>query len=174
MKREKIIDKLKKIQALAEKGSDGEKTEAARQLQELCLKYGISLEEIHSEKREEYFLRYKGQWQGRLMAQIAASMDLKVYNAINPQTGRHINKKCIVATPLEIAEVKEAIRHYNAQYEDELESLFVAFVHRHSLLAKPGNPNGRSISEEELAKLQKMMRGLSSTSFIPEGHRLEC
>ena len=50
---EKIIDKLKKIQALAERGFAGEATAAKYQLEKLMSKYGLTIDDIMDVKKTE-------------------------------------------------------------------------------------------------------------------------
>lgn len=53
MEYEKIIDKLKKLQALAERGEKGKALAAKRALDELCEKNGIKLEDVSYHKMIE-------------------------------------------------------------------------------------------------------------------------
>jgi len=56
MKREDIINKILKVKALADRGTEGEKKNAERMLNDLMQKYGISDEEIDVEKQDIYII----------------------------------------------------------------------------------------------------------------------
>jgi hypothetical protein len=54
-----IIDKLKKIQALAERGIGGEKDTAQRMLDELLKKYDLTIDQLTSEEKERCYFNYR-------------------------------------------------------------------------------------------------------------------
>lgn len=60
MNNEKVIDKIKKLQALVEGGVEGEVLAAKRALDALCEKYDVNIEDLFTEKKEwrEFKLPY--------------------------------------------------------------------------------------------------------------------
>lgn len=67
---EKTIQRIKKLQALAERGVGGEKETAAKMLQRLLEKNGIStLEELEKEEVEYFLFSYKGRHEIKLLKQ---------------------------------------------------------------------------------------------------------
>lgn len=65
---EKTIQRIKKLQALAERGVGGEKETAAKMLQRLLEKNGIStLEELEKEEVEYFLFSYKGRHEIKLL-----------------------------------------------------------------------------------------------------------
>jgi len=54
------MERLKKLKALAERGIGGEKENAGQLLEKLCIKYGISQDDIDSpEERTNHWFKYK-------------------------------------------------------------------------------------------------------------------
>ena len=70
MNREDIINKILKVKALADRGTDGEKKNAERMLNDLMTKYGISDEEIDVEKREAYLIDIENPFFLQLFVQV--------------------------------------------------------------------------------------------------------
>lgn len=57
--RERLLEKIRKVQALANRGADGEKQSAAALLDRLMTQYGIDEAEIAEERLEKCFFRYQ-------------------------------------------------------------------------------------------------------------------
>ena len=55
--RERLLEKIRKVQALANRGADGEKQSAAALLDKLMKQYGIDEAEIAEERLEKCFFR---------------------------------------------------------------------------------------------------------------------
>lgn len=55
--RERLLEKIRKVQALANRGADGEKQSAAALLDRLMTQYGIDEAEIAEERLEKCFFR---------------------------------------------------------------------------------------------------------------------
>lgn len=58
MEYEKVIDKVKKLQALVERGERGEILAAKRALDDLCAQYNIDIDTLFDEKRNGFLLNY--------------------------------------------------------------------------------------------------------------------
>lgn len=65
--RERLLEKVKRVQALAERGVDGEKDSAAALLDRLMKQYGISEAEIAEERREIAWFRFKTPLERKLL-----------------------------------------------------------------------------------------------------------
>lgn len=67
---EKIVQRIKKLQALAERGVGGEKSAAEKFLQDLLKKNNISsLKELENEEREYTLFSYNGKHEEKLLIQ---------------------------------------------------------------------------------------------------------
>lgn len=67
---EKTIQRIKKLQALAERGVGGEKTTAEKMLHKMLEKNGISsLDELEKDEVEYFLFSYKGRHEIKLLKQ---------------------------------------------------------------------------------------------------------
>ena len=86
MNRQEILDKIMKVKALADRGSEGERANAEKMLSLLMTKYGITDEDIVSDKVDMYMVDTENQLYIQLLVQIANSVaghDLKVFDIGN-------------------------------------------------------------------------------------------
>lgn len=161
--RQKIINKLIKIKALAEKGSGGESAAAAKLYEKLVEMYKVSLEELDSKAFEliRHSWGYKNSVEKRLLMQII----YKVIGGGNYYSdSRHLEIDC---TELEAAEISMLFNLYRKALQKEFDSLMTAFMNKNDIfpdetarLYKKHDSNESSISREELEKIRKMMAGL--------------
>ena len=77
---EKVQAKLRKLQALAERGVGGEKETAKRMLEKLLARHGLTLDDLADERRDTRWFPAPTKFDVRLAAQIMA----KVCNTDNP------------------------------------------------------------------------------------------
>ena len=68
--RERLLEKIRKVQALANRGADGEKQSAAALLDRLMTQYGVDEAEIAEERLEKCFFRYKTPYERKLLVQV--------------------------------------------------------------------------------------------------------
>lgn len=71
---ERLLQKIKRVQALAERGEGGEKENAAALLERMMKQYGISESDIAEERREMAWFRYKTPLEEKLLAQVIYSV----------------------------------------------------------------------------------------------------
>lgn len=98
---EKTIQRIKKLQALAERGIGGEKETAAKMLQRLLEKNGIStLEELEKEEVEYFLFSYKGRHEIKLLKQCiykvlgySDNTEYYIQNQRNTAKNRHLLHK---------------------------------------------------------------------------------
>ena len=69
--RERLLEKLGKVKALADRGEGGEKESAERTLAVLMKRYGITEEDLEDTKATIHWIRYKTDWERRLLGQLA-------------------------------------------------------------------------------------------------------
>lgn len=69
--RERLLEKLGKVKALADRGEGGEKESAERTLAALMKRYGITEEDLEDTKATIHWIRYKTDWERRLLGQLA-------------------------------------------------------------------------------------------------------
>ncbi|MCP1605751.1 DUF2786 domain-containing protein [Pseudomonas citronellolis] len=129
---EKVQAKLRKLQALAERGVGGEKVNAQRMLDKLLARHGITVEDLSNERRETRWFPAANRFDRNLAHQImskicdSSMVDLWVSKARPKQIG-------VDVTPAEAIEFE---LHYDALRKALAECFkdaFVAFVQANRL-----------------------------------------
>ena len=87
--RERLLEKIRKVQALANRGADGEKQSAAALLDKLMKQYGIDEAEIAEERLEKCFFRYKTPYERKLLVQVIYTVTGKIpFKCVGSYSGR--------------------------------------------------------------------------------------
>lgn len=155
---EKTIQRIKKLQALAERGVGGEKETAAKMLQRLLEKNGIStLEELEKDEVEYFLFSYKGKHEIKLLKQcmykvLGYSDHTKYY-----RTGGTRQKIGIYCTKAQRIEIELEFEFYRNVFYEELQSFMSAFIQAQSIFptdAPQNNKGLEDLSEDELRELQ--------------------
>nr|WP_314462691.1 DUF2786 domain-containing protein [uncultured Clostridium sp.] len=162
---DKTKDRIKKLQALAERGVGGEKDTAKRKLEKLLEDNNIfSLEELDEDKIEYFLFSYKGDHEIQLLRQcvykvLGASTDRTAYRTRG--TRQKLGYYCTKAQKLEIELEFEFYR--NAFYE-ELTVFMSAFIQKQGIFP-PDAPKGSidQLDEKDL-KMAMMAQGINKKS----------
>lgn len=161
---DKILEKLKKIKALAERGVGGEKETAMRMYEELCQKYGISEDEAEKalEKLEKRWFSYSTQLEKQLLLHIFYKVTGSPEHYVYVGKYRHRKKCGCVCTALEAAEIELLFGFYREEMEKELEVFMIAFTQRNYLfpdesarLYKEDECSVLELTDEELQKYKR-------------------
>lgn len=161
---ETIIDRLRKIYALAEKGCQGEKIVAQQKLDSLLEKHDLTLDDIRSSEKNFCEYKYKTSLEKNLLFQCA----VYIHGSDQIRHGRYKNKKSI---HMELTKIKQVdlqlmYDHYRSELKKDLKMVFQAFINRHKIFA-PANENDTEKPSEDidLEKLFKMVDGMSSKTW---------
>lgn len=102
--RERLLEKIRKVQALANRGADGEKQSAAALLDRLMTQYGIDEAEIAEERLEKCFFRYKTPYERKLLVQVIYTVTGKIpFKCVGSYSGRARKQVGIDCTAAEIS-----------------------------------------------------------------------
>lgn len=173
--KQEVIDKAKKLLALAEKGVDGEKETASRFLEKFLHKNGLTLDDLADSKIEDHQLKIKGRAIHRdLLQQIITSVsrDIKLFSTRNSKS-----IYVIECTKAEFLEIEMKYRIYSRSFDAELERVqnefFVAFVHANGIFnpIKP-EPNENEEVKEEMdyerrMRISSMIEGIEPSQVNP-------
>lgn len=147
-----LIEKLRKLQALAQRGEGGEAENARRILYDLMGRHGVTLDEIEQEKPEKVKIPYYGINEEFVIQIIASEIgqfqsyrlqgeEKKkiIYIDVQPSIGRYIISK---------------IEFFWDLYQKELEKFYEAFLLKNDLYCKDDGSNKRKDpSPEEMERL---------------------
>ncbi len=137
--RERLLEKIRKVQALANRGADGEKQSAAALLDRLMTQYGIDEAEIAEERLEKCFFRYKTPYERKLLVQVIYTVTGKIpFKCVGSYSGRARKQVGIDCTAAERLEIEFSYEFYKAALEEEMERFYSAFVMKNDIFPPAG------------------------------------
>ena len=165
---ENLLNLIRKLKELADRGEGGEKDNAANKLQSLLDKHGISLEDISQDviKEREFILKPH---QLKFFVQIAYSCfgkETTIYKYQNEKKRKEI-KRFLKLTDAQFIELTAKFDFYWNKYENDLEIFYSAFIQRNELYVK-GSSRKEDLTKEEIEEINKvraMMYGLDKHLF---------
>ena len=165
--RDRLLEKLEKVKALADRGVGGEKESAERTLSALMARYNITEADLEDSKTTTHWIRYKTPWERKLLHQLAC-MYLGAghsFGCVGTYTGRSRKKVGIDCTPAQYIEIEADFAFYSAAMEEEMALFYRAFLNKNKLYPPPelaGDLDDTDIEvdlEREM-KIAAMMGGL--------------
>lgn len=148
---EKTQERIKKIQALAERGVGGEKETAARKLQELLEKNGISsVEELAQDEYIFTLFSYNGVLGKKLLSQciykvMGYNSDRTQYK--QPRTRQKIGIYCTKAQKLEIELEYE---FYERLFEEQQKLFLSAFIQKQQIFPPDAPEIDAELTERDI------------------------
>ena len=172
--REKLQEKLRKLKALAEQGVGGEKENAEKLLAALMKKHNISEEEIEEVQIKTYFIRYKTEWERRLLHQLAYMHLGSGHSSgcVGTYTGHMRKKVSIKCTAAVYLEIEAEFDIYRRALEKEIEYFYYAFVSKNNLYPPPELADD-SLADGDIKKAMKIASYSSGIDKVERYKRLE-
>lgn len=172
MSRELIIEKLRKIATLAERGVGGEKVNAKIQLEKLLEKHHISLDDLYvSEPRRTNAFVYYHKWQREIL--FDCYHRIMCIGSFDYYQNKRRKKIYFEMTSLQEADLRDMYAHYKKLYSKELKRLASAFMMKHHLYNhNQDDSNGESLSKEEIAAIVRMMQGIEPSDYVSRNRSL--
>lgn len=176
--RERLLEKLAAVKALADRGVGGEKTAAEQRLRYLMQKHGITEADLEDAGVRLYWIRYKTEYERKLLYQLAYKYTGSghAHGCVGTYTGRSRKKVGINCTPAQYIEIEADFEFYRAALAEEMELFYTAFINKNGLFPPPELAGEIDDSGEidlvRLEKLQAMMGGIerrSRNKALPEG-----
>ncbi|MBO4601610.1 MAG: hypothetical protein J5651_00425 [Salinivirgaceae bacterium] len=167
-----MIDKLRKIKELAERGVGGEAEAAKRILASLQSKYSISDEELTGKELPDIFFFAAGDY-GQLFVQIALSVcTAPIYNVskmpkrekkLRGCENANVAVKCL---PSEFKLIKAMFEVYSDEYRKQFANWEYAFYSVNGLLVKAAE--GKKSKDSDLLNAEQIAKfeyGINKTNF---------
>jgi len=168
---QKIQDKLRKLQALAERGVGGERETAARMLGKLLARHGLTVDDLADERREIRWFAAPTKFERRLACQILA----KVCNTDDVPAYTSKSRPKQVAVKLTPSEAIEFELHYDAlrkALEEHFQDAFSAFVQANRLFSNLPAAEPEALLSERDFRVMSMAAAVQPTTVNPRlGHR---
>lgn len=162
--RDRILERIKAVQALAERGDRGEKDNAAAMLERLMKQYGITETELAEDRRELAWFRFKTPLERRLLNQIIYAVTGRIASGcVGAYTNRTRKKLGIECTAAERLEIELSFEFYNTALEKELDRFYLAFLNKNHIFPETQIdeiPDTDEIDLEEAQRLSMMMAGM--------------
>lgn len=164
--RERLLDRLSKLRALADRGTGGEKANAEARLRYLMAKHGVSEDDLEDTKESTFFIPYKTHYEMLLIGQLAY-MHLgpgHCGGCVGTQTGRRHKKVSVHCSPAKYIEIEADFDFYRHAWAEEVDTFYTAFLSKNQLFP-PDELAGDSAEdeqpdEEQMAKISAMMTGI--------------
>ena len=180
MNRQEILDKIMKVKALADRGSEGEQANAEKMLSLLMKKYGITDADIVSDKIETYIIDTENQLFIQLLVQIANSVvghDLKIYDIKNsPNKAKQELAKmgygdatanvAIECTKAQFVEIKMKFDIYKEDIKKQIDIFMYAYFSKNGLLAKPIDKSSDEYKEPSQEDINRAIKASIMESGI--------
>lgn len=183
MELEGLKERLRKMKALADFGYGGERDAAERLITELCLKHGISIDEIREEVEHEFSVALKNTWQRKIFIQLLGLMRIEQYGdrhadklklqvayirvaSRGRKRRRRLNFRYFTkCTNLQWLELSSKFAVLCAAYEKQLKAFPMAFLMSNDLLMPydPETPAPTAKENEEYAIAMKLSAGIEQT-----------
>lgn len=171
----RMMRRLKKVLALAERGIGGEKENAKTILTRLLAKYKLSLADIMNDNDEEVIIKsyhfYKAR-DKKLLFQLYSK--LKNVNVVTYFYGDGTFVK-FKLTKLEHVELREMFTYYKQLFNEELDIIVAAFIRRHQLWSNVPSENSDEEVErdhEREMRIAMMAAGFKKSQYTPTRRRL--
>ena len=156
MTREKAIQQLKKLRALAERGAtEHERDAAQRMFERLCDLNEIAPDELF-DTREVCFFTAKTTFEKRLITQIVAAV-LDSHDFTTWKKGRKRNQIGFELTKGEHAKADRLFRVYKKDLEEEMERTYHAFLRTNMIYATSVTRDADALTEEEIREIRRVI-----------------
>lgn len=150
------IDRLRKIKALADQGSAGEREAAKFLLEKLLQQNDLDLHSIEDEEFMPFIFKVKKGYELILLYQIIAFVTGSKDHKYSPSHTTQA-KYCAFLKPSQYKEIDLLFNHYKREWKSQVDSFFTAFVMKSGLALDPGEGEGKEPTESDLYALRLMM-----------------
>jgi len=162
---ETIIEKLKKVRALAERGEAGEAQAAKLMLDRLLSKHGLTIEDITDDVKHSYLFKYTFANEKSVMLQCIS----RVTDDPNLTYSHRKDKRkefWVDLTEWQYIESKDMIDFHLKQFRKEMKikmnAFLSAYINKHSLFADSAEGGESKLTPEELAELLRAYQGMDN------------
>lgn len=181
MKKEQIIEKIRKVAALAQQGFDGEKDNAEKLVAQLLKKYNLTLEDIEEEKEKYHYLfdkRISELKAKRIYSQIfcrvtgkengigfldGQSTEVKDVRRMLKAEGKKANI-VMLASMADFITVKSMFDFYYPKYTELEEQFYHAFLIKNDLAIK--NTDAKcTMSKEEIERILSFAKDIEKSQY---------
>ena len=168
---DKIIDKLKKILALAERGEQGEAINARIMLENELRKHGLTIKDLRSELKTPRIFPYKNMDEMTLFFHILISVCGRKSDETKSASYNSKKKRIYVElTELQYIEILNMWEFHRKQLNKEkkrlLRDLMEAYINKHDIFDPNAEPSQiDDIDWERIARIMKLANGMEDIHY---------
>lgn len=170
---DKIIDRLKKLLSLAERGYQGEADNARRILEAELLKHGLTIEDICSDNRKQRTFKYNSKPERTLLIQVFVNYLGGKHKAFKESTFNKNSKKVwIELTDLEYIDIQDMYEFHKSHFRKErnrlLNDMLSAYVQKHKIFdsdPEESDRDDKDIDWEELKRIFTLSASMEDVSY---------
>jgi hypothetical protein len=167
---ELIIEKLKKIKELSERGIDGEAKAAKYALEKLLSKYGLEIESLNSEAKIKCCFKSRQDNERAVLfmciLKVAGEAGIKSMYVLKGEKSAGVY---VDLTEYEFAEVSQLYdfhkRNINKEFKKMRDSFQQAYQYRHNLYSSDKIEGGKKITREEIKTILKYASEMDEVKF---------
>lgn len=169
--REKLLERMGKIKALAQRGENGEKESAEKRLSALMQKYGITDADLEDGQIKMYWIPYKTEWDRKLIHQLAYKHlgTGHAFGCVGANTNRKRKKVGVECTATKYIEIEADFHFYSNALQEEMELFYTAFLDKNNLYPPPElarkpteDEKERRSDLERQEKISQMAKGIET------------
>lgn len=175
MTREEILERLRKMKALADRGEGGERENAERLLAEIAAEHGIDLDELDEERLQDFYVELRESFKHKMLSQLCAlkRQELK-WQGVSLDGHRMSVWKCkgkymysvSNCTKAEWLELMAKLEVLARAYKRQLDDFYHAFLMANHLLVEAEGEE--ELSQEErrrLFRIAQMSLGIEKSQL---------
>ena len=164
---EKTLRRIKKLQALAERGAGGERDTASKMLARLLGKNGISLlEELETERQEYMLFSYNGKHELKLLQQCIYKVMGAKNNITTYKPYRRRQKIGTYCTKAQKIEIELEFEFYRNVFYVELSTFMNAFIQAQKIFPSDAPKGEIDITNEQEVKMMFMAQGIEKRTRV--------
>lgn len=167
--RETIGTQLRKIAALADSGSAGEKENARIILAKLCDKYGVDIATLTSPEVSFFPYVFRDEYERKILVHcvlmVCGTRDVE---NVPPRGRRKVF--WFKTSELQRIEIVQAYEHYRKAWKNQLEDVMSAFIHTQELFCPEPTEQDKALTPEDLGRIKRiasMMSGMQKSEWRP-------
>ena len=158
-RKEELLEKIKKIKALADRGVGGEKMNAQATLERLMQEHGITEADLELEKVETEWFTYHDELERRILGQVIYSVTGKQpFGCVGAETGRKRKKRGADCTAAQRLEIEFNYNFFCEAAKKEFEVFLYAFFVKNRIFPPETVVPPRKAEEMTEEELREMRR----------------
>jgi hypothetical protein len=166
-----LLNLIRKLKELADRGEGGEKENAGVKLQQLLDKHGISIEDIEKDVVKERIFNITPNQQTFFRQVVASCFGEKAIYQYQKEPKKKVLVRILKLTDAEFIEFSSKFDFYWNKYESDLKTFYSAFIQKNHLYRKNSGTNKEELTQEqldEISRVREMMLALKRHSFHKE------